>query len=164
MLDYCEQPVTADAMKELHRILKEGTADAAQDWFTIGDWKTLANSYNTTDPTTAPEDVDQAITRLLDTTPERMSFENIAKFHHDFEKIHPFQDGNGRVGRLVMFGQCLRNDIMPFVVLDEQKAFYYRGLQMFSEEPGFLIQTLRSFQDVYHQKFRDFVPPTPICQ
>jgi len=89
-----------------------------------------------------------------------MTFDDIVDYHVRFETIHPFQDGNGRVGRLVMFEQCLANGIMPFIVLDDEKAFYYRGLGRYGAEPGFLRETFRHFQDVYYQRFEKFVPRT----
>lgn len=157
MIDNIDHPVTAADLKELHRILKAGTQDADIGWFNVGDWKAVANAVGGA-MTTPPALVDDAINALLQRTPKKMTFEDIVRFHHDFEAIHPFQDGNGRVGRLVMFGQCLVNDIMPFIVLNKDKAFYYRGLAEFDENPGYLSDTLRHFQDRYYQKYKDFVP------
>ena len=97
--------------------------------------------------------VDDAIGSLLAATPSKMTFEDICDFHYRFELIHPFQDGNGRVGRLVMFGQCLANGIMPFIVTDAEKAFYYRGLAEYAHIPGFLRDTLRHFQDLYYYRY-----------
>jgi len=160
MLDQVDEPITAQTMKSCHRTLKHGTADARQDWFAIGDWKRLANAIGDVQ-TTAPAKVELEITQLLRSVPETMSFEDIVDFHHRFERIHPFQDGNGRVGRLLMFQQCLRNGIMPFVVLDAQKQFYYRGLSEYDDEPGFLRDTFRSFQDAYYDRFAPFVEVLP---
>ncbi len=156
MLDNVGKPLTADLLKEYHRILKSGSLDAQQPWFRVGDWKAVANEVGGR-ATSAPEHVAGDIARLLDNTPSHMTFEDICDFHVTFEKIHPFQDGNGRGGRLVMFGQCLANNIMPFVVLDQQKAFYYRGISEFDDEVRFLRDTFRSFQDAYYKRFRDFV-------
>ena len=86
-----------------------------------------------------------------------MSFDDITDFHYRFESIHPFQDGNGRVGRILMFQQCLQHGIMPFIVLDDRKAFYYRGLTEYAKEPGFLRDTFRSLQDRYHARFAKFI-------
>lgn len=157
MLDHLDEPLDAEKLHEYHRILKSGTSDAARPWFVVGDWKTLANEVGGT-PTSSPKDVAQHVDELFTATPERMTFEDVCSFHYRFEAIHPFQDGNGRVGRLAMFEQCLRNDIMPFVVMDEQKEFYYRGLKQYPEEPGFLRSTLRSFQDQYYARYSEFVP------
>ncbi len=149
--------VTAEAIKEYHRVLKTGTADADKDWFAVGDWKRIPNVVGNTE-TTPPEDVPRAIAQLLEHTPERMTFEDITAFHARFETIHPFQDGNGRVGRLIMFEQCLTSGIMPFIVLDEQKLYYYRGLAEYDDQPGFLRETFRSFQDAYRARYARFIP------
>ena len=108
-----------------------------------------------------PEHVALAIDDLIARTPARMTFDDIADFHYRFESIHPFQDGNGRVGRILMFQQCLDNGIMPFIVLDSAKAFYYRGLSEYEQQPGFLRETFRSFQDDYYARFARFVEMTP---
>ncbi len=159
MMDHVGQPLTANTLKEYHQILKSGSLDAEQDWFRVGEWKAIPNEVGGI-RTTAPEHVAAEIATLLEHTPTHMTFEDICDFHVAFEKIHPFQDGNGRVGRLVMFGQCLAHNITPFVVLDQQKAFYYRGLAEYDEEPGFLRETFRSFQDWYYERFKDFVVVT----
>lgn len=88
-----------------------------------------------------------------------MTFEDVCDFHHRFETIHPFQDGNGRVGRILMFEQCLTAGVMPFIVLDDEKLFYYRGLAEYQVLPGFLRDTFRNFQDRYYQRFNTFLPP-----
>lgn len=160
MIDRLEQPITADTLKDYHRILKTGTRAVGTPYFMLGDWKNIANVIGSGKiETSAPEAVDRDIHALLQRTPTAMTFEDIVQFHHDFERIHPFSDGNGRVGRIVMFQQCLQNDIMPFVVLDEQKAYYYRGLDRYEEQPGFLRDTLRAMQDRYYQTFERFVTP-----
>ena len=159
MLDRYDQPITAQTLKDYHRILKTGTRQAGADWFAVGDWKRVANVVGN-HRTTPPEHVSLAIEDLLGRTPApgHMSFNDVVTFHHRFESIHPFQDGNGRVGRIVMFQQCLQNNIMPFIVLDSQKVFYYRGLSEYEEEPGFLRDTFRSFQDSYYERFAELVP------
>lgn len=159
MLDGYDEPITADTLKSYHRVLKTGTLQASSDGFAVGDWKRTANSVGG-QRTTPPEHVALAVEDLLARTPStgKMSFNDIADFHHRFESIHPFQDGNGRVGRTVMFQQCLQNNIMPFIVLDSQKEFYYRGLKTYDDEPGFLRDTLRSFQDSYYERFSEYVP------
>ena len=162
MIDKLSLPLTADLLKQYHRVLKTGTAHSRMQWFAVGDWKRVPNAVGDT-ATTPPELVDAAVTELLARYPEasQMSFEDIVDFHHAFELIHPFQDANGRIGRLVMFSQCLQAGIMPFVVLDSHKAFYYRGLARYQAEPGFLRDTLRSFQDDYYGRFAQYVPLVP---
>jgi Fic family protein len=158
MLDGLEAPLTTEKMKEYHRILKTGTFDAQQDWFIVGDWKKLGNAVGDA-KTTEPDEVDGAIAALLADLPqgEELSFNDIIDFHWRFESIHPFQDGNGRVGRIITFEQCLQNDILPFIVLDDDKHFYYRGLAKYSEEQGFLLDTCRSFQDKYYAAYKDMI-------
>jgi len=160
MIDNFHNPITAETMKEYHRILKQGTSDAAKPWFAVGDWKKLPNSVGGRD-TCPPDEVETAINALLRATPARMSFQEICDFHYRFEIIHPFQDGNGRVGRLLAFQQCMANNIMPFIVLDRKKEFYYRGLSNYDTESGFLIDTFRSFQDAYYAKYAKYVPLLP---
>ena len=157
MLDHVGNPITADTLKNYHRILKSGTSDSGKEWFAVGDWKQVANAVGQIE-TTPPDLVDEAIARLLAKTPDRLSFAEICDFHVEFDAIHPFQDGNGRVGRLVMFEQCLANDIMPFIVLDDDKAFYYRGLDQYDAMPGFLTETFRKAQDDYYSRYSKFVP------
>lgn len=157
MLDRVGEPLTAKTLKDYHRVLKTGTGDAEKSWFAVGDWKRVENEVGG-QRTTPPGEVAQAIDGLLAKTPPRMSFEDICDFHHRFESIHPFQDGNGRVGRLVMFGQCLANGIMPFIVTDAEKAFYYRGLAEYDETPGFLRDNFRHFQDLYYQRYHRYLP------
>ncbi|MDR0959112.1 MAG: Fic family protein [Propionibacteriaceae bacterium] len=159
MLDSVGQPLDSRRVKEYHRILKTGTADAAKDWFAVGDWKKVPNVVGGRE-TTPPDEVDAAMTRLLDTAPApgSMTFDDICDFHHAFETIHPFQDGNGRVGRIILFQQCLAAGIMPFVILDNEKMFYYRGLSEYDSQPGFLRDTFRHFQDLYYAAFEKFVP------
>lgn len=160
MIDNYREPITAETMKEYHRILKQGTSDAAKPWFAVGDWKQVPNAVGGRD-TCPPDQVANAISTLLRKTPREMSFRDICDFHYRFEIIHPFQDGNGRVGRLLMFQQCMSNNIMPFIVLDRKKEFYYRGLSNYEKEPGFLIDTFRTFQDAYYAKYAKFVPLLP---
>ncbi len=158
MLDRVGEPLTALMLKDYHRLLKTGTADAEKSWFAVGDWKKVANAVGAEERTTPPGEVADAIAALLAASPSKMTFEDICDFHYRFELIHPFQDGNGRVGRLVMFGQCLANGIMPFIVTDAEKAFYYRGLAEYAHIPGFLRDTLRHFQDLYFERYRRYLP------
>jgi Fic family protein len=158
MLDNLNATLSVEKMKEYHRILKSGTLDAQQDWFVVGDWKKLANEVGDT-KTTRPEEVDFAVAELLDcyARSTELSFEDIVDFHHRFESIHPFQDGNGRIGRIIMFEQCLQCGILPFIVLDDDKYFYYRGLKTYESEKGFLLDTCRSFQDKYFASYGGMV-------
>lgn len=154
--------VSVNEIQELHRILKSGTRDAEREWFAVGDWKRVPNSVGGIE-TTAPEEVEAEMVALVSDYSRALSFEDICDFHVRFESIHPFQDGNGRVGRLIMFQQCLENNIMPFVVPDGQKAFYYRGLQRYDDTPGFLRDSFRSFQDEYFAKFAQYVPRVDVA-
>ncbi|MDQ0361557.1 Fic family protein [Breznakia pachnodae] len=158
LIDHADDPLTTDLIKEYHRILKVNTADSQKKWFMVGDWKRLPNVVGDME-TTAPDKVDIEINKLLENYNklEEVSFEDIVDFHVKFEKIHPFQDGNGRVGRAIIFKECLKNNIVPFIVLDEQKAFYYRGLKEYSKEKGFLMETCRHFQDYYNDIYERLV-------
>jgi Fic family protein len=158
MLDNLDSVLTSEKMKEYHRILKTGTFDAEQDWFVVGDWKKLENEIGST-KTVLPDEVDDAISSLLALYSQNhgLSFDNILDFHYRFESIHPFQDGNGRIGRMIMFEQCLQNSILPFIVLDDDKYFYYRGLKEYPTEKGFLRDTCRSFQDKYYAAYKGMI-------
>jgi Fic family protein len=160
MLDHINDPVSSEKLKEYHRVLKGGTKDVTRDWFVVGDWKQLENTVGEANAkTTPPERVESEMTSLLERLPDgAMSFDQIIDFHVAFESIHPFQDGNGRIGRIIMFEQCLQNDILPFIVLDDQKAYYYRGLQNYKTEKDWLLDTCRSFQDDYHKRYRKYIP------
>ena len=161
MLDNLNVPLGTDKMKAYHRILKEGTYDAEHDWFELGDWKRLENVVGGTIKTALPNEVENEVANLLKTYPpnEPMTFEQIIDFHYRFEIIHPFQDGNGRTGRLIMFEQCLQNEIMPFIVLDSEKYYYYRGLSEYPREKGYLLDTCRSFQDSYFKTYKNMIWP-----
>ena len=148
IFDHAQTPLSEGMMKELHRILKTGTTDAANDWFAVGEYKRLPNEVGGM-TTTPPEDVATALKALLHAYGPRTlhSLEDIIGFHVSFERIHPFQDGNGRVGRLIMFKECLANGIVPFIISDDMKAFYYRGLAEWDDEQGFLADTCLAAQD-----------------
>jgi Fic family protein len=158
LLDNLDVGLSAAKIKEYHHILKNGTLDAQQDWFVVGDWKKLENEVGTT-RTAKPEEVDAAVAELIGRYGQgkALGFEDIIDFHHRFESIHPFQDGNGRIGRIIMFEQCLQNDILPFIVLDDDKFFYYRGLREYENEKGFLLDTCRSFQDKYYASYKGMI-------
>ena len=124
MLDIADNVLSEDIIKEFHKILKTGTSDERKSWFNVGKYKALENEVGG-NTTISPQNVENEIKNLLNwyTSLEHVSFEDIVKFHSDFEKIHPFQDGNGRVGRIIMFKECLKNDIVPFIILDKDKLF-----------------------------------------
>ena len=150
IIDRAEEKLTESFIKELHLILKSGTSDSRKDWFTVGDYKRLPNEVGGNE-TTAPEDVHREIKALLKeyNSKKRKSFEDIIDLHQRFEAIHPFQDGNGRVGRLVMFKECLANGYVPFIITEELKMFYYRGLREWNNIRGYLLDTCLAAQDNY---------------
>ena len=150
IIDRAEEKLTESLIKELHSILKVGTSDCRRDWFTVGDYKRLPNEVGGNE-TTAPEDVHREMRALLKgyNGKKRKSFEDIIDLHQRFEAIHPFQDGNGRVGRLVMFKECLANGYVPFIITEELKMFYYRGLREWSNVRGYLLDTCLTAQDNY---------------
>ncbi len=158
MLSTATQPLTEELIKTYHRILKSSTTDAQLDWFAVGDYKTQENMVGDME-TTPPDQVAAEMGRLLReyNGKKSISLEDVIDFHVRFERIHPFQDGNGRVGRIVLFKECLKNDIVPFIIEDTKKAFYYRGLREYSREPGYLLDTCLDAQDrykAYWQKLR----------
>lgn len=157
VIDCAEEPLTEDIIKTLHKILKTGTKDSYLPWFNVGDYKLRPNVVGGQD-TTPPNKVGNEIKKLLAAYSEKsdIDIKNIIKFHRDFEKIHPFQDGNGRVGRLVCFKECLRFNIAPFIIEDSKKMFYYRGLKEWDIEPGFLIETCLDAQDTYKALLKYF--------
>ena len=148
VIDHVQQPLSEGMIKELHRILKAGTTDSAKDWFAVGGYKRLPNEVAGR-KTTQPEDVAREVSALLKEYDPRKkhSFASILGFHVDLERIHPFQDGNGRVGRLVMFKECLASRVVPFVIADDMKVFYYRGLSEWDYEQGFLTDACLAAQD-----------------
>lgn len=144
------EPLTEELIKEFHRILKTATADAQKPYLNVGDYKKLANEVGGHE-TCKPADVEKNMHLLNDwySSLSNVTIRDLAEYHWRFESIHPFQDGNGRVVRLLLFRECLRNGIMPFVIDNEHKLYYYRGLSEFKQTPGFLIGTMQSAQDVY---------------
>lgn len=163
MLEHAADPLTEELIKELHRILKASTSDARKDWFRVGEYKARANVVGDA-PTTAPGKVATAMQALLNdyTKKQSISFQDILEFHVRFEQIHPFQDGNGRVGRLLLFKECLAHGVMPFIIDHEHKLFYYRGLKEYDTEPGYLTGTCESAQDNYKAMVRYFYPELAI--
>lgn len=150
MLSTVMQPLTEDMIKQYHKILKSSTTDAHQEWFAVGDYKTQENIVGDIE-TVPPENVHTEMSRLLEeyTAKEQITLNDVVEFHYRFECIHPFQDGNGRVGRMIMFKECLKNGIMPYIIEDTKKAFYYRGLSEYKREPGYLRDTCLDAQDNY---------------
>ncbi len=150
IIDNATKPLTESMIKELHFILKNGTSDSRKAWFNVGDYKKLPNEVGG-EATCNPENVKAKMKSLLASynSIEQKSFEQILEFHKNFESIHPFQDGNGRVGRLLMFKECLANNIVPFIIDENHKLFYYRGLKEWKNEKGFLIDTCLSCQDTF---------------
>lgn len=150
IIDKANANITESLMKQLHFILKNGTSDSRLDWFAVGDYKRLPNEVGGQE-TTPPEIVTSAIRELLDwyNAIEVKTFKDILEFHYRFECIHPFQDGNGRVGRLLLFKECLKHNIVPFVIDEQLKLYYYRGLKEWKREPGFLTDTCYAAQDKF---------------
>jgi Fic family protein len=157
ILDAAEEQLSEAIIKEIHRLLKSSTSDSEKDWFRVGDYKTMPNIIGDSE-TTPTDKVKSAVQRLLSEYSQKdiVSLEDIIRLHHDFEIIHPFQDGNGRVGRLIIFKECLKHDIIPFIIDEEQKNYYYRGLQEFKDTPGYLIDTCLSAQDRYKEHLSYF--------
>lgn len=152
MLDIADEELTEDIIKKFHRILKEGTMDSRKDWFNIGEYKQLANEAGSM-KTSSPKQVAKDMQNLMEwyNCLSKVTIKEIIEFHARFEKIHPFQDGNGRVGRIIAFKECLKNNIIPFIILDKDKLFYYRGLKEYQNktEKGYLIDTCLNAQDQY---------------
>lgn len=150
IIDHAEDKLTESLIKQLHLMLKSGTSDSKKDWFMVGDYKRLPNEVGGMD-TCPPEEVHKQIKALLSeyNAIRQKTLEDILDFHVRFERIHPFQDGNGRVGRLIMFKECLANHIVPFIITDELKMFYYRGLHEWGHINGYLTDTILTAQDQY---------------
>lgn len=152
MIDIAKETLTEDIIKMFHKILKSGTSDSQKDWFNVGEYKKLQNSVGQI-KTTSPKDVPEQISKLLSwyNSLSTITINEIIEFHARFEKIHPFQDGNGRIGRIIAFKECLKNNIIPFIILDKDKLFYYRGLNEYqsNKEKGYLIDTCLNAQDQY---------------
>lgn len=140
--------LTESFIKQLHFILKSGTTDSQKSWFRVGDYKQLENEVGGSE-TTKPAEVAAAIKALLKeyNSKSKITFDDILDFHVRFESIHPFQDGNGRVGRLIMFKECLKHNIVPFIITEELKMYYYRGIKNWKNERGFLRDTCLTGQD-----------------
>ena len=147
IIENANRKLSERMIKKLHFILKNGTSDSLEDWFAVGDYKKLPNEVGGQE-TTPPEQVKREMQKLLKKYRSRkvLDFHDLLSFHYEFERIHPFQDGNGRVGRLILFKECLRLNIVPFIIDDELKMFYYRGLKEWPKEPGYLTDTCLAAQ------------------
>jgi len=158
MIDIADKELTQDMIKEFHKILKEGTSDSRKEWFNVGNYKKLANEAGNM-KTTLPKNVQKDMVKLMQwyNSLGKITIEDIIEFHYKFESIHPFQDGNGRVGRIIMFKECLKNNIIPFIILDKDKLFYYRGLKEYKSEKGYLIDTCLNAQDQYSRMLEYFL-------
>ncbi len=156
IIEHAKEPLTESMIKQLHRLLKNGTSDASKSWFAVGEYKRIPNEVGGM-VTTPPQKVGFELRTLLKEYigKKAILFEDILDFHQRFESIHPFQDGNGRVGRLIMFKECLNHDIVPFIIMDELKMFYYRGLHEWKTTPGYLTDTCLTAQD-YYKKLLDY--------
>ena len=151
MIDYADKKLSEKMIKEFHRILKWNTSDSKSEWFNVGEYKQRANTIGNGIKTTSPGSVEREMSKLLDwyNSLKQISIKELIEFHYRFESIHPFQDGNGRIGRIILFKECLKNNIIPFIINDKDKLFYYRGLKEYKNEKGYLIDTCLNAQDQY---------------
>lgn len=150
VLETAKKPLSETLIKELHRLLKTGTSDGRKDWFSVGDYKKLPNEVGGNE-TVAPENVASSMKAIIAkyNSKTEKTFDDILDFHYRFESIHPFQDGNGRVGRLILFRECLKNNIVPFIIDEKLKLLYYRGLKEWKNERGYLRDTCLAAQDKF---------------
>lgn len=157
ILECADDILTEDIIKKIHKILKNNTSDSRASWFNVGEYKQKPNMVGDM-PTTPPEQVEGEIKKILSKYREntKVAMTDILEFHYEFERIHPFQDGNGRVGRLIIFKECLKHNIAPFIIDEEHKLYYYRGLKEFKNEPGYLVDTCLSAQDKYKELLNYF--------
>ena len=148
VIDFANYELSEKFIKELHKTLKAGTSDSRLSWFMVGDYKKRENVVGDME-TTHPRLVPQEMKKLIDeyNKKDKHTIEEIIEFHVNFERIHPFQDGNGRVGRLIAFKECLKNSIVPFIILDSKKIFYYRGLKNWKDDRAWLMDTCLDGQD-----------------
>jgi len=161
MLDIADEPLSEEHIKRFHYLLKINTSDSKRSWFRVGDYKLKANVVGGLE-TSLPSSVPSDMKKLIETYRNKIeiTINDIIDFHFRFELIHPFQDGNGRVGRLIIFKECLANNIIPFIIEDDHKFFYYRGLSEYSKVKGYLIDTCLSAQDNYKKILGYFLPET----
>ena len=160
MLDIADKKLTEKMIKEFHKILKEGTSDSRKDWFNVGEYKKLSNEVGGIN-TSEPKNVEKDMKKLLEwyESLKEITIKEIIEFHAKFEKIHPFQDGNGRVGRIIAFKECMKNNIVPFIILDKDKLFYYRGLNKYqtNKEKEYLIDTCLNAQEQYTEMIKYYI-------
>lgn len=157
VIDHATDKITEAHIKQLHKMLKTNTSDSQKDWFAVGDYKKLPNEIGE-QKTVAPKDVHKEMKDLISSynSSKERTLDDIIDFHVRFERIHPFQDGNGRIGRLLMFWQCLQNGIEPFIITEELRLFYYRGIQNWGSINEFLRDTCLAAQDNYKEILRYF--------
>lgn len=158
IISIADKDLSEDIIKHIHLLLKNGTSDSQKEWFAVGDYKKRPNVIGDMIETTHPSKVATETKKLLQAYRENsnITFEDIIDFHYKFEKIHPFQDGNGRVGRLIMFKECLKYNIPPFIIEDKSQDYYKRGLKEYTVEKGYLIETCRAAQDLYKELLKYF--------
>ena len=153
MLDYVDEPLSKEMIIEMNKILKRGTSDEDNPRYNVGGFKVVPNTIEVVNmiETSSPETTEQDVDRLLDDYSKltQVTLEDIIDFHVKFERIHPFGDGNGRVGRIIMFKECLKNNIMPFIILDQDKPYYIRGLKEYNRDKKYLIDTILHSEDIY---------------
>ena len=157
ILDKAKFKLTENLIKKMHYILKNATSDSEKDWFNVGDYKKLANTVSGLE-TAKPAEVHKKMKELIYSYEknEKIEINDIIDFHYKFESIHPFQDGNGRLGRLIMFKECLRHNIVPFIIEDDIKFYYYRGLKEWRKNKTYLIETCLSMQDKFKEWLKYF--------
>lgn len=160
VIDNAAKPLSETFIKQLHMVLKNGTSDSRKDWFAVGDYKKYPNEVGGK-ITTPPEEVHESIKLLISeyNKIKDKTFNDIIRFHYEFERIHPFQDGNGRIGRLILFKECLKHNIVPFIIDENLKMFYYRGLSEWQNEKGYLIDTCLTAQDKFKKYLEYFRIP-----
>ena len=157
VIDTALEPLSEDIIKHLHLILKQGTKDSTLDWFSVGDYKKRPNMIGGK-MTCKPSEVPSAMRKLMENfnSKKEITINDIIELHADFEFIHPFQDGNGRVGRLIVLKECLRFNIVPFIIEDTKKSYYYHGLQNWKEDRSWLIDTCLDGQDTFRKILKEF--------
>ena len=157
IIDKAKADLSESLIKQLHFILKNGTSDSRKSWFAVGNYKKLPNEVggkDTTDPNNVAEEISILLKWYNDIANKTIN--DIIEFHYRFECIHPFQDGNGRIGRLIMFKECLKHNIVPFIISDDMKLYYYRGLKEFNDEKGYLLDTCLHGQDIFKKSLDYF--------
>ena len=160
VIDQANKPITQRFIKQLHLLLKSGTTDSRKEWFAVGEYKKLPNEVGgmpTTDPTQVAEQVKDLLSRYK--ALPAPTFRQLVESHVRFERIHPFQDGNGRIGRLLLLKECLRLNLVPFLITEDLKLYYYRGLAQWDKEPGYLLDTCLTAQDRFKKVLAYFKIP-----